>query len=315
MTSTKPAIEIAGVRLTSPERVLYQAQGTTKRELAEYYRSVAGRLLPHLLDRPLTLVRCPRGNAKECFVQRRASDSFPASLKRVDVRMDDGDATYLVAMDLDGVLELVQLGTLELHTWSARRDRLERPDRVIFDLDPGEGVEFARVAAAAHAVRARLEDLGLRSFAKTTGGRGLHVVAPLVRRSGWDTVREFARALAEEMARAEPDLYVAHSTKSDRRGRIFIDYLRNGWAATTVAAYSTRARPGATVSVPLRWEEVDGSLDPATLNVDTVPARLARMRRDPWDGYDNARQWVTRDAEAAVGLHRRGTSRQLTTKG
>lgn len=315
MTAKQSSIEIAGVRLTSPERVLYQAQGTTKGELAEYYRSVAPRLLPHLVGRPLTLVRCPRGNAKDCFVQRRASDSFPASLRRVEVAMEAGDATYLVAEDLDGVLELVQLGTLELHTWSARRDRLDRPDRLILDLDPGEGVGFAEVAAAAHAVRRRLEELGLRSFAKTTGGRGVHVVAPLVRRSGWDVVREFARALAEQLERAEPERFLAHSSKADRQGKIFIDYLRNGWSATTVAAYSTRARPGATVSVPLRWEEVDGSLDPSSLNIDTVPARLARLRRDPWDGYDNARQWVTRDAEAAVGLRRQRSSRSLSTKG
>jgi bifunctional non-homologous end joining protein LigD len=315
MTSTKSSIEIAGVRLTSPERVLYQTQGTTKRELAEYYRSVAARLLPHLVGRPLTLVRCPRGNAQDCFVQRRASDSFPASLRRVDVRMEDGEATYLVAEDLDGVLELVQLGTLELHTWSARRDRLDRPDRLVFDLDPGEEVGFGEIASAANAVRRRLEELGLRSFAKTTGGRGIHVVAPLVRRSGWDVVREFARAVAEELERAEPDRFLAHASKADRRGRIFIDYLRNAWAATTVAAYSTRARPGATVSVPLRWEEVEGSLDPATLNIDTVPARLARLRRDPWEGYDDARQWVTRDAEAAVGLRRPRPARSTTTKG
>lgn len=308
MTPSKSTIEIAGVRLSSPERVLYQSQGTTKRELAEYYRAVAEHVLPHLVDRPLTLVRCPRGNARECFVQRRASDGFPASLRRVDAKMDDGVATYLIAEDLDGVLELVQLGTLELHTWSSRRDRLERPDRVIFDLDPGDGVGFAEVAAAAHSVRKRLEELGLRSFAKSTGGRGIHVVAPLVRRAGWEVVRDFSRAIAEELERESPERFVAHSAKADRRGKIFVDYLRNGWAATTVAAYSTRARPGATVSVPLRWDEVNGSLDPESLNVDTVPARLARLRRDPWDGYEGARQWVTREAQAALGLHSRRKS-------
>lgn len=314
MTPSKPTIEIAGVRLTSPERVLYEGQGTTKRELAEYYRAVAPHLLPHLSGRPLTLVRCPRGNAHECFVQRRASDSFPACLKRVDVKMEDGEATYLIAEDLEGVLELVQLGTLELHTWSARRDRLDRPDRVIFDLDPGEGVSFRDVAGAARHVRDRLEELGLRSFVKTTGGRGLHVVAPLVRRSGWEMVSGFARALAEEMERAHPDRYLAHASKADRNGRIFIDHLRNGWAATTVAAYSTRARPGATVSVPLRWDELDGALDPAELNVDTVPARLARQRKEPWQGYEGARQWVTRDAQAALGLGGRRHSRTDSRK-
>lgn len=310
MTPSKPTIEIAGVRLTSPERVLYQGQGTTKRELAEYYRAVAPHLLPHLTGRPLTLVRCPRGNARECFVQRRASDGFPASLRRVEIEMQDGEATYLVAEDLDGVLELVQLGTLELHTWNVRRDRVDRPDRVIFDLDPGDGVEFSGVASAAVAVRDRLAELGLRSFAKTSGGRGIHVVAPIVRRSGWQVVSDFARALAEEMERLDPGRYVAHASKSDRAGKIYIDYLRNGWAATSVAAYSTRARAGATVSVPLLWEEVTGSLEPEALNIDTVPARLARLRRDPWDGYHGARQWVTREAQSALGLDRRNTRAQ-----
>lgn len=315
MTPSKPTIEIAGVRLTSPERVLYAGQGTTKRELAEYYRAIAQHLVPHLAGRPLTLVRCPRGNARECFVQRRASDSFPASLKRVDVEMEDGPATYLVAEDLDGVLELVQLGTLELHTWSTRRDRMDRPDRVIFDLDPGDDVAFAEVAAAAHEIRARLEALGLRSFAKTTGGRGVHVVAPLVRRSTVEVVAEFARAVAEEMERTQPDRYLARSSKAERVGRIYIDHLRNGRAATAVAAYSTRARPGATVSTPVRWEELDGSLDPAALNVDTIPARLARLRRDPWEGYDGARQWVTRDAQAALGLDGRKNPKTRKSKG
>lgn len=302
MSSTKSAIEVAGVRLSSPDRVLYEDQGTTKRDLAEYYRAVAEWLIPHLAARPLTLLRCPRGHGRECFVQRRASDSFPASLRRVQVTADDEDVAYLTAEDLEGVLELVQLGTLELHTWSARRDRLDRPDRLILDLDPGEGVGFGEVEAAAVEVRDRLAELGLRSYAKTTGGRGIHVVAPLVRRSGWDHVREFARALAEEMERAAPQRYVAQSSRSERRGKIFIDYLRNGWAASAVAAYSTRAREGAPVSVPIHWDELNGTLDPAALNVDTVPGRLARLRRDPWAGYDEARQWVTREARAAVGL-------------
>lgn len=315
MSPSKPTIEIAGVRLTSPERVLYAGQGTTKRELAEYYRAVAPHILPHLAGRPLTLVRCPRGNARECFVQRRASDSFPASLRRVDVEMEDGPATYLVAEDLDGVLELVQLGTLELHTWSTRRDRMDRPDRVIFDLDPGEDVGFGEVAAAAHEVRRRLEELGLRSFAKTTGGRGVHVVAPLVRRSPIAVVAEFARAVAEEMARAQPDRFLASASRAERTGRIYVDHLRNGRAATAVAAYSSRARPGATVSTPVRWEELNAELDPAALNVDTVPARLARLRSDPWEGYDGARQWVTRDAQAALGLEGRKKSRTRNTRG
>lgn len=309
MSSAKTVIEVAGVRLTSPDRVMYRVQGITKRDLAEYYRAVADRLLPHLIDRPLTLLRCPRGHGRDCFIQRRASDSFPASLRRVRIPGgDDGEVAYLIAEDLDGVLELVQLGTLELHTWGARRDRLDRPDRLILDLDPGESVPFSEVEAAALTVRDRLADLGLRSFAKTTGGSGIHVVAPLIRRSGWDDVREFTRSLALKMESDEPERFIARSDREERKGKIFIDYLRNAWGASAVAAYSTRARPGAPVSVPISWEELDGTLDPQAFNIDTVPGRLARGRRDPWEGYDTARQWVTRDARAAVGL-RRGRAR------
>lgn len=305
MTQTKPAIQIDGVRLTSPEKVLYREQGLTKRDLAEYYHAVGDRLLAHLEGRPLTLVRCPRGQGAQCFIQRRASDSFPASIRRVRVPMDNGESLHLVVESLEGVLELVQLGALELHTWSARRDRLDRPDRLILDLDPGPGVGFASVVGAALHIRDRLNALGLRSFVKTTGGRGLHVVAPLVRRAGWADVRGFSRALAEELEREAPERFVATSSKAERAGKIFVDYLRNGWAASAVAAFSTRARPGAPVSVPLSWEELSARLDPGSLNVDSVPARLARQRRDPWAGYDGARQWITRDAQAAVGLRPR----------
>jgi bifunctional non-homologous end joining protein LigD len=301
MSTKKPTMRMEGMRLTSPDRVLFEEQGVTKRELAEYFRSVADHILPHLAGRPLTLIRCPRGRGEKCFVQRRASESFPDVLRRVDVPEEEGSATYLVADSLPALIALVQLGVLELHTWSARRDRLDRPDRMVLDLDPAPDLPFSAVVGAAREIRERLDALGLDSFVKTSGGKGVHLVVPLVRRHSWDEVRGFARALAEEMERRAPDRFLASSAKAERGGKIFIDYLRNAWSASVVAAYSSRARPGAPVSVPLDWEELTTDLSPAELNVRTVPERLARMRRDPWRGFDQARQWLKREAREAIG--------------
>lgn len=299
MGAKKSEIEIHGVRLTSPEKVLFAGQGVTKRELAEYSAAVADAILPHLAGRPLTLLRCPSGAERECFVQRRASDSIPDAVHRVEIPDEEGGATHLEVDSLRGLLSLVQLGVLELHTWGARRDRLDRPDRLVLDLDPAPDLPFSAVVDAALQLRERLASLGLESFVKTTGGKGLHVVAPLVRRHSWDDVREFSHALAVGLERREPRRFLASASKADREGRIYVDYLRNGWAATAVAAYSTRARPGAPVSVPLAWSELAGDLRPQALNVRTVPERLA-SRGDPWAGYGALRQSIRRDAREAV---------------
>ena len=296
MKSTPAAQEIAGVRLTSPEKVLFPEQGVSKRELAEYYVAVSRHVLPHLKGRPLSLVRCPAGRQKQCFFQRHAGEGFPREVRRVRVDEADGPAEYVVAETLPALVALVQIGVLELHTWGARRDRLDRPDRVILDLDPGPDVGWAQVVAAAYEARERLRAAGLESWVKTTGGKGLHVVAPLQRRSGWEEVRGVERRLAEAMAADAPARFVAQAAKDERAGRIYVDYLRNGWGASAVAAYSTRARAGATVSVPVAWEELGPALRPAELTVRTVPARLAALGDDPWAGYAGARQTLRRVA-------------------
>jgi bifunctional non-homologous end joining protein LigD len=281
-------IEIEGVRFTSPDRVVFPEQGITKRELAEYYRAVAPWILPMLRDRPLTLLRCPRGQEKECFVQRRAGEGIPDAVRRVDIPdedEDDGTATHLSVDSLAGLLGLVQIGVLELHTWGSRRDRLDRPDRMVVDLDPDPSVPFAAVADAAFVIRERLTDAGLRAFVMTTGGKGLHVVAPLRRSVDWDTVKGTARALAEGLEAAAPERFVSRAAKSERTGRIYVDYLRNGWGATSIAAYSTRARAGAPVATPISWEELEGGISPGDFTVATVPARLQTLAADPWADY------------------------------
>ena len=226
---------VAGVRLTHPDKVLYPEQGITKQDLADYYLAVAERMLPHVARRPLTLVRCPAGSEKKCFYQRHAGSGVPGELDEVQIA---GFAEpYLYIKDSAGLIALVQMGVLEIHPWGARIDRPDRPDRIVFDLDPGEGLDFAAVAAAAQEVRARLARLGLVPFAKTTGGKGMHVVVPIARRHTWPAVKAFAKATAEAMAKDAPERYLTRIAKAERKGRIFIDYLRNDPTSTAVAPY------------------------------------------------------------------------------
>ena len=287
--------EIAGVHLTHPDKVLYPEQGITKGELAEYYTAVSGWMLPHVAKRPITLVRCPTGRQKKCFYQRHAGSGIPAELGQV--RIAGFDEPYLFVSDAAGLVALVQMGVLEIHPWGALADRPDRPDRVIFDLDPGEGVGFAEVVEAAHAARRHLAALGLESFAKTTGGKGLHVVVPIERRQDWPEVKGFAKAVALALAEAAPDRFLTRVSKKERRGRIFIDYLRNDPTSTAVAPYSTRARAGAPVATPLDWQELRPSLNPADFTLRSVPGRLARLRRDPWAGLLSIRQRLPQRAE------------------
>lgn len=295
-------LRIEGVRISHPDDVLYEEQGITKRELAEYYVAVADRMLPFLRGRPLTMVRCPDGEGGSCFYQRHASGHTPPELRPVEVEEPDGgSSTHLAAESLKAVLAMVQMRVLELHTWSARRDRLDRPDRMVLDLDPGPGVPWAGIVGAALSFRDRLEELGLRSFVKTTGGKGVHIVVPLARRHTWDQVHAFSHALAEEATRRAPGHYVEHASKEDRKGRIYVDYLRNAWGASIVTPFSTRSRPGAPVSTPLTWDELRSGAEPMDFTVRTVPARLAALREDPWAGYaEAARQSITRAAMKAV---------------
>jgi bifunctional non-homologous end joining protein LigD len=280
MASVKDVVEVEGVRLTSPDKVLYPEQGITKRELAAYYLAVAGVMLPHVARRPITLVRCPTGRAKKCFYQRHAGSGVPSELK--EVAIEGFDEPYLYLEDARGLVALVQMGVLEMHPWNSHVDEPHKPDQVIFDLDPGEGLAFTDVVAAAHELRAHLDGIGLRSMPKTTGGKGLHLVVPIERRYAWRDVKTFAKAVGDALSKAAPDRYLTKQSIAERRGRIYIDYLRNDPTSTAVAPYSTRSREGAPVSVPLTWDEVVPELDPQAFTVRTVPARVAGLKADPW---------------------------------
>lgn len=294
---------IAGVRITHPDRVLYPDQGLTKRDLAAYYADLAGRILPHVAGRPLSVVRCPRGRHRTCFYQKHRGGGFGAAVGGVEVEEKDGGrATYLMVRDAAGLVALVQHGALEIHPWGSRGDRLERPDRLIFDLDPGPGIGWPAVVAAAREVGRRLEELGLASFVRTTGGKGLHVVAPLARRASWERLKRFARAVAEAMVAGDPHRYTATAAKAERGGKIFVDWLRNARGATAVASYSARARPGAPVATPVGWDELATLAGAAAYTVANLRPRLAALPEDPWAGFFTLRQSITRPMERTLGL-------------
>lgn len=284
---------VAGVSISHSTRILFSDTGLTKAGLARYYEAVAPWLMPHLHDRPLSLMRCPRGPAYPCFFQKHMESTLPAGLTPLEIRQRDGPAQYMLANNLKAVIGLVQMGVVEFHTWGARRDRLDRPDRLIFDLDPGSDVPWARMVEAAKLMRSLLKELGFTCFLKTSGGKGLHVEVPLQRSHGWDFVKGFAQDVARHMADLFPDRFTANMARARRHKRIFIDYLRNGEGATAIAAFSVRARPGAPVAVPIAWEELADGITSNHFTVQNVLSRLTVQQHDPWQGYEAARKRIT----------------------
>jgi bifunctional non-homologous end joining protein LigD len=285
----------SAVNLTHPERILWPEAGITKQGLADYYADIADWILPHIGGRVLSLLRCPSGTNEQCFFAKHPFAGLSKAVRQVDV----GEPEPMLALDsLEGLLSLVQAGVVEIHPWGSRVDDLDHPDRLIFDLDPGEGAPWDAVIAAAGEVRDRLHARGLTSFVKTTGGKGLHVVVPIEPTARWEEAKAFTASVAEAMAADHPERYVATITKRARRGRIYIDYLRNDRGSTAVAAYSTRSLPQASVSTPLAWEELSNGLRSDHFTVGNLRNRLAFLKRDPWQGFFSARQRIPGRVEA-----------------
>jgi bifunctional non-homologous end joining protein LigD len=289
------------VTLTHPDRVLYPERGTTKRDLADYYAKVADYILPHVANRPLSLVRCPEGQDKQCFFQKHVGAGVPAPIRAIPIHDKNGDVEYTTVDDVLGLIALVQMSVLEIHTWGSHADDPERPDLLVLDLDPDTALPWRRVAESALVIRERLRQLGLESFVKTTGGKGLHVCAPIRRTLSWDQTKAFCKRIADDLARDEPKSYVATVSKAKRHGKIFVDYLRNGRGATFIAPYSTRARPGAPVATPLAWEELAESRAPA-FDIDSVIRRLLRAKDDPWAEINSIEQRVTAKTLRSMGI-------------
>ena len=291
----KPATEaVSPVKISSPTKVIYPDRGLTKRDVADYYEAVMDHLLPEIIDRPLSVIRCPGGAGKACFFQKHHTPG----LERVDlVRLKEeagNNANYLVVRDAEGLMELVQLNGLEFHPWGSTAENPDIANRVVFDLDPGEGVPWAEVKRAARDVRDLLKQMELTSFLRATGGKGLHVVVPLNPGCEWDLVKSFAHGFADALAQSQPQRFVSVSTLKLRPKKIFVDYLRNGRGATAVASYSLRARDGAPVAMPLAWSELGALKRGDAFDLVEVPKRLKRRRKDPWAGIDGLRQDLSR---------------------
>ncbi|PDT04664.1 DNA ligase [Rhizobium chutanense] len=277
------------VSLSHPDRLYWPDEGVTKQALADYYAAVWRFMAPYVVNRPLALLRLPDGiKGHQRFFQKHAWKGMNPHIEEVADPQDADGEKLLDIVDFNGVAALVQSAVLEIHPWGTTIDHWERPDMITMDLDPGEDVAWSAVIAAALDVKARLEARGIAAFVKTSGGKGLHVVSPLAPKAGWAEVKDFAHSLAESMSADMPDKYLSTATKAKRGGHIYIDYLRNGRGNTAVAAYSTRARPGAPVSMPLDWQELNEVTGPAAFTLANVPQRLRTRPKDPWSDFFDA---------------------------
>jgi bifunctional non-homologous end joining protein LigD len=269
------------VHISSADRQVLDRPRLTKGDIARHYAAMADLILPQVAGRPLSVIRCPKRLDQGCFYQCHLAAGMPPSVRSVQAARGDGKEPYLAIDDAPGLMALIQFGAIELHPNGARADRPDRPDRLVFDLDPAEDLPFAAVVGAAHELRDQLQQLGLESFPRTTGGKGLHLVVPIERRHDWAEVKVFAGGVARAMQADSPDRYTAVLSKASRKGRIFVDYLRNARIATAVASYSLRGRARASVAMPLGWDEVTPGLDPLAFTILTVPDLVAG-RTDPW---------------------------------
>lgn len=290
--SAQPApAPAAAVTISSRDRVIFPESGETKGDLADYYAAIAPQMLPFLGGRPVSLVRCPQGRARKCFFQKHDSGAFGEGVHHVPIREKDGGSEdYLYVTDMQGILQCVQMGTIEFHIWGARTEDVEAPDRMIFDLDPDEGLDFADVKQAARDIREHLADIGLASFALLSGGKGIHVVVPLTRGHTWEEHKDVARRFSEALAQAEPHRFTATMSKAKRKGKIFIDWLRNQRGATAVVPYSARAREGAPVAVPIAWDELERMDSAHSFTIDDASQLAKRATSAALKGWGFAAQ-------------------------
>jgi bifunctional non-homologous end joining protein LigD len=305
LRSVKPqapgAVVIAGVTLSHPDKLLFPEAKLTKRDLAEYYEKVGDWMVPHLRGRPLSLVRCPDGWQGQCFYQKHADKSVNPVVDRVEVPEGKGTSTYMSAASTTAVVALLQWGVVELHPWGSQVPKLRQPDLLVFDFDPDDGVAWKDVVSAVKLMRTLLDDIGLKGFLKTTGGKGLHVVVPIQPTLDWTQAKGFTKAIADLLVATFPDRFTSTMSKTLRKDKIFIDYLRNGEGATAVAPYSLRARSGAPVATPIAWEELSKDVRFDYFNAKTVRARLGRLKKDPWAAFFDTQQSVTKAMLKRVG--------------
>lgn len=281
------------ITITHADRVVYPGESITKGDVAAYYQRVMTWLLPNVVERPLSVIRCPEGAKKTCFFQKHPMHGLHR-VGTIELKEEKGSlATYMYAKNADSILELVQFGAMEFHVWSTSIDSLETTDRVVFDLDPAPRVTWQRIVAAAKLLKVQLNELGLTSFVRTSGGKGLHVVLPVNPACSWDLAKDFSHTIATRMATRQPQEFVDTASKAKRAGKIYVDYLRNARGATSIANYSLRARTNAPVATPLRWEELSKIEGGDAFTIRSLPRRLSRLRKDPWENIDSVKQTLS----------------------
>ncbi len=297
--------------ITHPEKILDRQSGMTKRALTEYYLGVAERMLPHVADRPLSVVRCPEGSDKPCFFQKHVGRGLPSGVNSISVRnrKTGADEEFLTLQSAEGLAGMAQMGVLEIHPWGSRNETLEQPDRIIFDLDPDLAIDWTTLTASAAELRQRLRKLNLVSFLKGTGGKGLHVVVPIEPEHEWPIVKKFAHAIVQKMEAEQPELYITKMSKAERKNRIFLDYLRNDREATSIAPFSPRARSGAPVAITLAWNELTSAAAPAFHVADFAQWR-SRLNRDPWKEMAKTDQRLTEEIISEAGAIETSPSRR-----
>lgn len=286
-------VAMTTTKITNPGKILYKEDQISKQDLVDYYQLVGSHILPYLKDRPLTIVRCPSGYQK-CFFQKHLSHKS-SHIKTLPIKDKSKNEEYFYIRDTEGLIELVQMGTLEFHPWGSTKRKIEHPDQLIFDLDPAPKVPWTEVVAAAHELKKVLKGYDLKTFVKTTGGKGLHVVVPINPEYDWEQVKLFAHTLVDFLVLQYPKKYIVTMSKMKRKGKIFIDYLRNSRGATAVAPYSTRARIHAPVSVPLAWKELNEDFEKTFYTIKTLPKRLAALKKDPWQDFFDCDQSLRLD--------------------
>ncbi len=278
--------------ITHPEKVLYKKEKITKLEVAKYYQAIAGFMLPHIANRPLALVRCPDGTAKDCFFQKTITGKIPEGLQPVSIREKSGTKKYFTVDSSEGLLSLSQMSAFELHAWGCRRDKVDNPDQIVMDFDPGPKVFWKQVVQACYELKEILDALGLKSFVKLSGGKGCHIHIPIAPIYSWDQIKEFSRTLGREMVRRQPDKYLLKVSKKARIGKIFVDYLRNGRGATAVVAYSLRARAQSAVAMPVEWNDLRKYSSADCFSLNEALEHLKRRKKDPWEDFKNLNQEI-----------------------
>lgn len=290
-----PTGDLSQIHMTNPDRIMYPEVGVTKLGVATHYAQVAARLLPHIVDRPLALVRCPKGQGEKCFFQKSRTKGMPDAVAELQVTIPGRNPQpAIVVRDLAGVISLVQFSALEVHSWCCRIDRPDRPDQIIFDLDPDDALPFARVVSAALTLKELLGELELETFVKTTGGKGLHVVVPIKRTLTWDEASQFALNIGKHLASHSPGRFTTSVSKAARRGKVYVDFLRNKFGATAIAPYSTRARPTASIATPIGWGELSTISGADAFTVVNLQRRLVNESADPWADMPQVKQTVTK---------------------